>query len=440
MNRKLAREKKNPDYNFDNLKLTKKNKLLFIYYTDEPNMEIENDLYDDEDYDILYIQYTNPLDNNKIISWLNNKFDYVIITINKSLSKKEYDNLCTYCRFIKNPENIMILFKYSMTLFKNLNNVNIKFNKKLLIRFMKSPYYSYPIKYNTILFIPDSSYEGRVNLSDTWFYKYTKQKFYSCATNRLRQISGTCYANAVLNCIILTPSLRALFFLKMKKDLSKDKELKKEINKPITQKCPVSKRYFVYQFLYNLLCTDFRPQIGYKPTDNIMSIATKNIVDVTDYEYYSQIFSDVLFKEVFTDNYFSEYNNYPYKYMNKTIFFPLYSILNYNDEQVVKVIYGNDLTTKIKHIDDYKPLACCIFVQNKSLNFNHLICGYICNGKKMIYDSGNNYLGEHDWRDDMSDFRIKIEDNNYYKFISFVGVYYVKKDMIKELESTKICP
>jgi hypothetical protein len=40
----------------------------------------------------------------------------------------------------------------------------------------------------------------------------------------------------------------------------------------------------------------------------------------------------------------------------------------------------------------------------------------------------------------MSDFRVKIEGNNYYKFIAFVCVYYVKKDMIKELEETKICP
>ncbi len=440
MDKKLAREKKNPDYNFDNLKLTKNNKLLFIYYTNEPNVEIENDLYNDEDFDILYIQYTNLLDNNKIISWLNNKFDYVVIIINKSLSKKEYDNLCTYCRFVKNPENIMILFKYSTTLSKNLSNVNIKFNKKLLIWFMKSHYYSYPIKYNTVLFIPDITYEGRINLSDTWFYKYTKQKFYSCATGRLRQISGTCYANAVLNSILLTPSLRALFFLKMKKDLGKDKDLQKEINKPITLKCPVSKRHFVYQFLYNLLCTDFKPQIGYKPTDNIMSIATKNIVEVENYDYYSQIFSDVLFKEVFSDNYISEYDDYPYKYMNKTIKFPLYSLLNYKDDPVVKVVYGTDQTSKIKHIDDYKPLACCIYVNNKTLNFNHLICGYICDGKKMIYDSGNNYLAEHDWRDDMSDFRVKIDGNNYYRFIAFVCVYYVKKDMIKELESTKICP
>ena len=457
---KINNLKRTSAFNFDNIKLKKPKKLLFIYYSNakDNNIEITNDLYDDREFDVLFIKYEQKTDNNKIISWLNNKFNYITIIIDKKLTETEYSNLLTYCRFAKNPETIMLLLRFGINDKKKFIKSNVKFNDKLIIEYFMNPdkNFMYINRFNNILAVPmqDFSKMNDIELSNTWFYSYVKKKFFSCGSGRLRQISGTCYANGVLNCILLTKSLKGLFFLKLRKDLEKKNISLKDINKKINDTCASDKRIYVYRFLYNLVCTDFKPTITsmsfsknnyINGPDNIMTKITKQIVDNDVYEYFSQIFSDNLFKEVFGKYYASEYYDYPYKYRNRDLYFPITSRLLHpiDKEPCVMIKYGEENKKYIDYYDDYEPLACCMYMDSETdSKYHHLICGYICDGKYMIYDSAINFIGEIDWTnyDKMSNLRIKIDIKNFARFVQFVCVYYVKKGYISKLEKLKLCP
>jgi hypothetical protein len=449
---------KRAEFNFENIKLKKSIKLLFIYYPNQKDNKIEiiNDLYDGKD-DVLFIKYEDKTDNNKIISWLNNDFNYISIIIDRKLSVIEYDNLLSYCRFAKSQERIMILIRFGLDISKKLLKSNIKFDERLIISYFMAPNKSFlhSNRFSKILYIPvqDFSKIKNIELSDVWFYLYVQKKFFSCASGRLRQISGTCYANAVLNSILLTKSLKGLFFLKLRKDLEKKNISLKDINRSINDTCASDKKIYVYRFLYNLICTDFRPTVKnyyksnqlIKDPDNIMTKITKQIVDNDVYEYYSQIFSDSLFKDVFDKYYGTEYLDNPYRYYNKDLYFPLSSRIVHpiDKEPCVKIKYGEENRKYIERYDDYEPLACCMYMESSTIrNYHHLICGYTCDGKYMVYDSAINYIGEVDWTDydKLSEFRIKLDLKNYAHFVQFVCVYYVKKDYIPKLEKLKLCP
>ena len=129
--------KQDPNYNFDKIILKKPNKLLFIYYSKNIIINnLEQNLEQNSMFDILFINYTNPLDNNKIISWLNNDFSYIVIIIDILLKQKEINNLFTYCRFIKNPNDIVILYNNKYSKLRNmLLSSDIKFNKNFFIKY-----------------------------------------------------------------------------------------------------------------------------------------------------------------------------------------------------------------------------------------------------------------------------------------------------------------
>ena len=65
------------------------------------------------------------------------------------------------------------------------------------------------------------------NLEDTWWYKY----YFNipvCAYGRLSQSSGTCWCNAVINIILLTPVIYELFLEKFNKlNLEQQNRIKK---------------------------------------------------------------------------------------------------------------------------------------------------------------------------------------------------------------------
>ena len=455
--------KQDPNYNFDKIILKKPNKLLFIYYSKNIIINnLEQNLEQNSMFDILFINYTNPLDNNKIISWLNNDFSYIVIIIDILLKQKEINNLFTYCRFIKNPNDIVILYNNKYSKLRNmLLSSDIKFNKKFFIKYQMSPYDQYIIKYDDILFVPDNNNNNN-KLSESWFYKYIKNKFYSCATGRLRQISGTCYANAVMNCILLSKSIRALFFIKLKKDLekNKNKDLLKDISKKMDEDCPAKNKIFIYRFLYNLLCSDYKPTMKsyYKDIlmdpDNIMTRVTKRIVNsVNNRGYYSQLFSNNLFIDVFKKYYKTEYYRYKTELQtdNRKEYFPYYSVLNHpynkNEESLI-VIYDvgfnveNKQDREIPYIKHYRPIACVLYVEEPEIDYYHLVCGYICNGVPMIYDSDSNYIGEHNWLDyyEMKNLHVNIDKKYKWNFKGYPCVYYIKKSFIEELENTKLCP
>jgi len=427
-------------------------KKIFILYfplLKDKKVDFYNNISDSE-FNVTFVKYLNKLDNNKINSLLNEKYDNITIIIDRKLLEDELETVIKYIKSIKNKENIMIIYKNSLPDYsKKFSNLNLP---NSIIKYMPSKYHYYTNKFGGILITPfqDFSKLKEIDLSKTWFYRYIIKKLFSCGTGRLRQISGTCYANAVMNSILLSKSLKGLFFLKLNRDLQKDKINIKDINKPINEDCPADNRTFIYRFLYNLTCTDFTSKVDFyykdaiKNPDNIMTKITKKIVDNDIYEYFSQIFSDNLFKDVFGKYYNSDYNSYPYKYQGKTIYFPMRARLLHpiDKESCLKIDYGHDSTINIEYHSGYNPIACVIFVQSDTLkNFNHLICGYICNGKYMLYDSGNNYLEEFNWTntENLRNLKVQIDHKNFYHFVSFICIYHIKTDYIHELENTKLC-
>lgn len=464
----LIKLKQTVPYNFDSVELIKQKKLLFIHYT-TAKIKIENDLCSDNNIDIMYIQYKKDLDANKIISWLNNNFDYITIILERAIKDNEFDKLLSYCEFIKNKKSIIIMYRYNFKKKFNLDKLNKEINQKLIIPF-KYTSDPYIVKYDNILSVP-ITYIYTIKdtktppvaifetiLSETWFYQYIINKFYSCATGRLRQISGTCYANAVLNCVLLSNPLKALFFMKLKNDIKKQENLIDFIKQKLDKDCPSNSKLFIYRFLYNLMCTDYKPTIKSKykdiisNPDNIMTQLTKHVLNKISDGYYPEIFSDNLFIDIFGDLYHTKYRDiYDVSIYDKgKLYFPLKSYLKHpkNKEKCVKIIYYNYAKYNIKtefdeisEINGYTPIACIISAVSDKSEY-HAICGYICDGEYIIYDSATNYIVRYNWLSSkkMKNFTIKTSFNNILKFNSYVNCYYIKNSYIKELEEYSICP
>lgn len=118
-------------------------------------------------------------------------------------------------------------------------------------------------------------------------------------------------------------------------------------------------------------------------------------------------------------------------------------LLHPNDKETcLKIDYGNDYTTNIEYHSSYKVIACAIFVQSETIkNFNHLICGYICDNKYMIYDSNNNFLEEINWTniEELKKLKVQITNKDFYHFVSYVCIYHIKNYYINEFENVNLC-
>ena len=420
--------------------------ILFINF---PEIKKYGNNINEKLYNVFYVGYKDISDGEKILKLITEyNFDYIIIIILNNLSDDKIECIKLYASIINNPLKIMVLYNSLFTI-KRLTDDNLYFNDKLLILCDINIKSLYLIKYNKVLNIP-VRYINRYNferLSDTWWYQYTINKFFACSNERLRQLSGTCFANATFNCIILTKYLKASFLHKMKHDIDIEPELLKlvinfDIKSEIyNQDC----KEIIYGFFYKVLCDKQELNISKPPYDRDDCDPEDYIVRITkalvDYKgkggYKVSLFSNELYKIVYNDYYTTTINNTS---LNN-------SILNYPSEGTFKIFYE---LKKITVQPGYTPCACVIVIQQQLelrtvKPSSHGVCGYICNDQKIIYDSARNTFDYIDWTQEslLKELNFVFTLSNIYKFYNYGVVYYVKNEYIKYIDSHRydsMCP
>jgi hypothetical protein len=247
-------------------------------------------------------------------------------------------------------------------------------------------------------------YGGKTNLVCQPWFEYFSNYAFGCIKGRLRQLSGTCYLNSVVNAIILTPTLRKAALDSMKA------QNKADYSKPINLNvCERKTRQYFFRLLYNIFCS----QVPIKLNEDIIVEFSKLYSDNPDTGQGGHSDKPMIdFLDAFIPGMYLLYTN-PYR--NSKFFFPE--------------------TEKINN--EWYDLQCSViyFEHDKGL---HAVVGFICDGVEKIYDSNNNILDipwtgraalHNELKDNLSRFyggRLGSELTAYLR-----SVVYVKRSLIE---------
>lgn len=286
----------------------------------------------------------------------------------------------------------------------------------------------------------------------TWFKKFISRIF-SCGVKRLLQTSGTCYLNAVINGIVLSPVIRSLFLNKMKEYVDINPMSKAYISSPLNADDMTNcKRFagkyteeiqFLYRLLYNLLCKDTRPfpRVHYDLREDIFIEASKDyfsskvsgqggfsFVPMLSFLYGSGT-KFLLALEDENDNilYVEPKDillNLP-TFIHKHNFYELiYDSLLQNKMHVINpdtelILYiprnnwSNDAS--LSDILDKGFVAQSSYISMHYENIlettGHAVTGFFCDQVPKIYDSGSNMIFEANWFGNISDFTTTFTEN-----------------------------
>lgn len=272
-----------------------------------------------------------------------------------------------------------------------------------------------------------------------WWFKYYLSNVFLCASNRLRQYTGTCYVNAALNGFIMSESTRKQILLYIHK---MNPEILLYIKEPIeltTQIACVDFRNEAYFFrlFYNAIC---------RKENFTDTLYTLNLPEKTDF-----------FKDYFTSSGFSSTI-----IINMLKFLTQSEIINIQPSVadppidwnpscpfLVHNIYENIETTPIPfeyifHDVVFDIEFAVLFAIAKFLdNENHALLAYRCNGICKIYDS-NNYFYDFDWQNPTKeevDQLLAILKSIYkypFAYIYTESILFIRQDVKSELNSLKI--
>ena len=213
-------------------------------------------------------------------------------------------------------------------------------------------------------------------LCQTWF-QYSVNILFDCIKGRLRQLSGTCYLNAVVNGFILSKSVRNIILNGMK-DLLFD--YKTPLNLDICEK--KLERYF-FRLFYNALCSKEPLRKTITPYDDIMIEYSKLYANPTADGTITGIGGDPLqtldnITKYLNDIFTALTGSYEY------IFYP-------------KEIWPGEKIQMLRYIDDIEYKLQFVIISLIKTSIAHAIIGFICDGVYKIYDSSLGLVTNFDW-------------------------------------------
>jgi hypothetical protein len=237
-----------------------------------------------------------------------------------------------------------------------------------------------------------------------WFKTYTGTPL--CANGRLRQWTGTCWFNTVLNSLILSPVLSWLLkyqFLARAKD---DKRFVTEVEKFSLSACPNFRNLKLEDLLwitiYNLLVKGNKARREDEDFITIMAARTKGINAQNNEAYFQKTAKDFKYGE----------GHDPFGGL-KVVLSILFPPTDFHWMDLTYTL-GNP-----KYPDNQHPFILAMRSENKihpwdrkivynnktydiaagyiEVGGTHAICGFMCGDKAYTYDSNNDYVVSEDW-------------------------------------------
>jgi hypothetical protein len=329
----------------------------------------------------------------------------------------------------------------------------------------------------------------------SWF-KHFSQKAFECASGRLIQISGTCFLNAVVNGIFLSPGIQLLLFHEYMKEVREGRfEGYRELK---TLACPMpseqNSKKFIFTLVHELMAN--RKRLRNKSLDILKSSSGLSFSSSISGEGGSSLFSlieilnslriDYLLKipEAFTINTYdidlldyctidmdqSQKKEYvfPYPISRKefydassrntlvSFFTTKYSRTALQLMENTSILIEYQTFYQLRNLPEKqynggfqvaKPVIeregtkfdlqfCNLTIRFES-GSSHALLGMICNGVYQIYDSYTNFFFNYDWQTmyKSDDFIMEMERHFQVEIIKYSRDFtvYMRSDLIKEL-------
>lgn len=262
-----------------------------------------------------------------------------------------------------------------------------------------------------------------------WFQR-ALVKLSECARGRLIQQTGTCYLTAVINGILITPSIRNLCIQAMKNDLSKDASMKALImDKDLSELVKLPKNFtgkmFLYKILYHTFCGINKGKATITDmSHNLFKVASGRFFTYYNDEKKKSTFGESGFSIIPLCNLFNEMSlpglllfqdkiyNFPsivpfedeedffalvpsFKPYDKPIDKAAICVQFYDAEQ--KTINETNIINGKKFNIAFAILGIRAPAKGRGISFSHQILAFFCNGNPMIYDSDSNEFYPVNW-------------------------------------------
>jgi hypothetical protein len=247
----------------------------------------------------------------------------------------------------------------------------------------------------------DYSYfsEDIKNLECAWWFNLFINKVFDCGLKRLKQFSGTCYINSVINGFILGKNASKLISnylenLLLSEDIPQ--ELKEYIKEDIKEdtSCP----------FYNGKTSEYLLRLFYNILQKTPIHSEKNIMNILDNEFRAEKGQEGGFPPRILQSILNTFKIPYLKFFRNLI--PDPTNAGKIDTELLAWIYPT--------IDDNVPEQLYLDSDVFNLEFGviyfriktpedeeykyHVVCGFICDGVYKIYDSSTNYIYTFDWR------------------------------------------
>jgi hypothetical protein len=400
--------------------------------------------------------------NNVLIYSTWNSADFINNVVNSLNPSYEYLNLtiinfsCVFKSVVYIPENLRIrkivnVFKFYPNPRSDLimpDNVlynqtymgyNTETNKKFHFRLIKNDTID-NTKYCTESF----------SIEDSWWFKW----YFSvplCASGRLQQITGTCWFNATLNALLLTPFIAEL----LKNEFKNRYELLKQNYNFDSYVCINSTQnleVYLFQIVYLVLIKEDRAIYSNGNIVKQPAIALKN-------EPLNGPLNEKMNKQLSNSKQYGENLYHP-----DIAMIAMLNTLFKNNPEIYKCLYYNEGNFKIDIIQNnsnniqfivllkvpqtqsgltifidnnvYVLESGVLGVQNKEKTKGHVVSGLKCDDLWYIYDS-NNKLYECKWfLKDCDMLHTKLKDNYpFFHVLIYVKSSLTKTEYVNELES-----
>lgn len=303
-------------------------------------------------------------------------------------------------------------------------------------------------------------------VEETWWFKMYFDSPY-CAFGRFVQFSGTCWFNAVINSLILIPSIAVILtymYGHWAKGLSPE-ELKNFQDSASFQSCPANMT--LKQMLYTIVYLVFIKGERAIRSDNSNFIAhyASLLLSSSKFgstEHYQKIINKqgITKASEFSDGY---HGFKAIEELFQQVFPPeiatYLKVKTYHDTELqtdnlkenvlpylvaIETTYAPSVTLNKKitiNNSTYVLQSCCLIISDKqsSTHSFHAVAGLTCNGKDYIYNSWNDTVPTNWTEHDISNF-LRYTNQKYigknYKFERFDYLVYVRED-IKNLFEAK---
>jgi hypothetical protein len=275
--------------------------------------------------------------------------------------------------------------KYKPVVYKRFLNIQVSEKETKIKRKIVDDY--------EILYVPSVYFKLKNDkLTCQWWFSYLINVFSGCGKGRLLQVSGTCYLNALMNGLLLSPHLGKMMLMYMNKKLnslsiSDKKEFEEFLNKDIIScSSGIPTPNYFFQILYNVMCkklslTEVLKNKEYK--DLIVEFskiysANKDTGQGGLFDAFFKLINDIIGKKVFLSEDFD------------------IAIIRENVMEKIKDIKGKN-PIEFSFIELYTKKEEIEFLEDETSRLRHAVCGFVCKDEYYIYDSATNLIYNFDW-------------------------------------------